>query len=395
MKKKTTHSTPLPRLDILLYAHDGRGLGHISRTVAIGMALRRLYPDLRVLTVTGSSQTGELIHSSPLDWLKLPSYRTRVIDGKSRGIDGNSCFTDRELGLLRAETLQQIVDQYRPRAVLVDHSPQGKHRELLPALQESAKQDTRWILGVRGVVGAVPQVSSTFSLQLFQDHYTALLWYGDSQVLGPDHIKQLASRYNVEPIECGYVSRMEELNLAASRLVSEEQLAGTIAIPWLGEHSLQALSSITEAMEKIGPDRGRWLLFVDPVVQQHQQIATSLQKLPWCELLPPGPRYLDALSGSKTALIYGGYNSLTDVLAAGLPTVVLLRAMQDSEQQIHLKSLNKQAKGQLLSLDEQELTGKTVERALITQMGKRSCPTEINLQGAEYAAQQLVRLAGI
>ena len=124
----------LTRLDILLYAHDGRGLGHISRTVAIGMALRRLYPDLRILIVTGCDQTNELIHPTPLDWLKLPSYRTKVINGKSHGIDGDSCFTDKELGLLRAKTLQQIVLRYRPKAVLVDHTPQGKHRELLPAL---------------------------------------------------------------------------------------------------------------------------------------------------------------------------------------------------------------------------------------------------------------------
>jgi len=46
------------RLDILLYGHDGRGLGHVSRSVAIGLALRRLYPHLKICVITGCRQTG-------------------------------------------------------------------------------------------------------------------------------------------------------------------------------------------------------------------------------------------------------------------------------------------------------------------------------------------------
>ncbi len=380
----------LPRLDILLYAHDGRGLGHISRTVAIGMALRRLYPDLRVLVVTGCASTNKLIHSAPLDWLKLPSYRTEVINGKSHGIDGNSCFTDKELGLLRSETLQQIVLQYRPKVVLVDHTPQGKHRELLPALDAASGTDTRWVLGVRGVVGSVPQAGSMLSQQLFTDYYKGLLWYGDSLVLGTKQPGQLESQYNIQPIACGYVSRLQELSCLQVRKNNKKTVAGTIAIPWLGEHSQHVLTCVAGALKNIGPVHGNWHLFADLAPDQHGQIISSLQKLPYCHLRPPGPGYIEALLHSKTAVIYGGYNSLTDVLAAGLPAVVLLRAMQDSEQQMHLHLLHKYTNDQLLSIDEVQLTEKIIEMGLRTQLKKSPLKAEINLQGAEYAARQLV-----
>ena len=380
----------LPRLDILLYAHDGRGLGHISRSVAIGMALRRLYPNLRILIVTGCASTNELIHCASLDWLKLPSYRTEVIDGKSHGIDGNSCFTDKELGLLRAETLQQIVLRYRPKVVLVDHTPQGKHRELLPALTSASELDTRWVLGVRGVVGTVPQAGSTLSQQLFSDYYTQLLWYGDNHVLGADQLKQLESQYNRQPVKCGYVSRLQELSYLQYRKNFNKTLAGTIAIPWLGEHSQHVLTCIAGALKNIGPEHGNWHIFADLNPGEHGQIMSSLQQLPYCHLQSPGPGYIDTLLRSKTAMIFGGYNSLTDVLAAGLPTVVLLRAMQDSEQQMHLHLLDKYTNDQLLSLDEAQLTEKIIEMSLQTQLKKTPLTAEINLQGAENAARQLV-----
>jgi len=383
----------LPKLDILLYAHDGRGLGHISRTVAIGMALRRLHPDLRVSVVTGCGQTQELIHNASLDWLKLPSYRTEVINGKSHGIDGNSGFTDKELGILRAEALQQIVLQYRPKVVLVDHTPQGKHRELMPALESTTDRDTRWILGVRGVVGTVPQAGTSLSQQLFSDHYRGLLWYGDSRVLGTDQLEQLENQYNIQPAECGYVSRMLELRSLQDKQNIDKKPAGTIAIPWLGEHSHHVLTCIAGVLKNIGPEKGKWHLFADLNPDRHGQIISSLHQLPHCQLQPPGPGYIDALLHSKTAIIYGGYNSLTDVLAAGLPAIVLMRAMQDSEQQMHLHLLRKYTDDQLLSLEEQQVTVKIIETSLMEQLKKSPLTPAINLQGAENAARQLVILS--
>jgi predicted glycosyltransferase len=379
----------LPELDILLYAHDGRGLGHISRTVAIGMALRRLYPDLRVLVVTGCSKTQELIHKAGLDWLKLPSYRTEVINGKSRGIDGTSGFTDKELGVMRANTLRNLVRQYRPRVVLADHTPQGKHRELLPALEATAGKNTQWVLGVRGVVGAVPQAGSDLSQQLFAGYYKKLLWYGDSRILSNAQLELLAGQYNTQPQECGYVARMRELSFLQNKPNIDTNTAGTIAVPWLGEHSSHVLTCIAGALKNIGPEQGSWQLFADLNPDQHGQIISNLRQLPHCRLQPPGPGYIEALLHSRVALIYGGYNSLTDVLAAGLPTVVLLRAMQDNEQQQHLRLLQQHTDNHLLSLEEQQITVKIIESALREQLRKSSFSPEINLQGAENAARIL------
>lgn len=144
------------KLDVLIYAHDGRGLGHVSRSVGIGLALRRLYPDLSVLLVTGCATTAELIGDGLLDWIKLPSYKTNVSAGKSSGVKGDSNIEDKLLGELRAQNIRDIVAAYKPKVFLADHTPQGKHKELLPSHEVSP--ETIRVLGIRAVVGEVGKV---------------------------------------------------------------------------------------------------------------------------------------------------------------------------------------------------------------------------------------------
>lgn len=386
----------LPPLDILLYGHDGRGLGHASRTIGIGMALRRLYPRLRVLFVSGCRLSQELIGAAPLDWLKLPSYETAVVDGTSRGIDGTSNFSDSELATLRSETLRTIIKLYRPRLVLADHSPQGKHKELVAALEHSGGTNTRWVLGVRGVIGAVPQLQSERGQRLFERYFSTLLWYGDRAVLGESHLLQLQRHFGVAPVECGYVSRAAEVSrLHDSSLLSPQKLAGTISIPWLGESTAGLLTELAEAIRRLGPQWGAWRLFVgvDAGSEEEKTVQSLFGTLPNCFVEPPGSRYLSALAQSQCAVIYGGYNSLMDVLYRGLPTVVLLREMRDNEQQIHLNQLMHTTPHQFLVLSEAEATREDIYTALQRQLSQAAPKRAgVNLEGAPRAAHTLVAL---
>ena len=111
------------RLDILIYAQDGRGLGHVSRSAAIGMALRRLYPQLKVLLLTGFRETQMLLGECPLDWMKLPSYDTLIEKGKAQGKIGDMNLKNCYLGPAREMFIESIIWELRPRLILVDHLP--------------------------------------------------------------------------------------------------------------------------------------------------------------------------------------------------------------------------------------------------------------------------------
>jgi predicted glycosyltransferase len=383
----------LPRLDILIYAHDGRGLGHASRSVAIGMALRRRFPEKRVLFISGCKQTASLIGPAPLDWIKLPSYETKVIEGRSKGTPGNSNFGLKELGRYRAETIRQIVTDYRPRVVLVDHQPQGKQKELLPAIEETKGSDTRWVLGIRGIVGDVPQVHSELGQTIFRSRFKALFWYGDPNVLGTAPLESLASHFNTRPLALGYVSRMGEmLHWQPPSAGPGDQLAGTISIPWLEEDTPAAIAQIAEALRRLGERHGRWRLFIGCKSHQEQlHVQDHFKELPFCQVENPSDRYPEALAHSRFALIYGGYNSIIDVLQAGIPAMVLIRGMQDGEQQQHLEKLNTASDISLEVVRENALTAEAFASAVVRRWAP-DATRHINLAGAEAAAGRLVEL---
>lgn len=386
----------IPRLDILIYAHDGRGLGHASRSIGVGMALRRLFPALKVLFVTGCRLSQELIGGAPLDWLKLPSYETQVVQGKSQGIAGKSMYSDAELGRLRARQLADLLALYRPRLVLVDHTPQGKHKELVPALAAGGGGDTIWVLGVRGVVGAVAQATSELAAAMFAEHYRALLWYGDSTVLGPSHCRLLREQYGVDPVECGYVLRLAEFTVWNSQLPAvAAELAGTIAIPWLGEESRGFLAQLAEALTKIPASFGRWNVFIDTGADPElaRAVGELFRGIGHCRVEPPGAGYVRSLLHAKTALVYGGYNSLMDILYTRLPALVVLREMADEEQQIHVGRLIAAVGKNISAVSESQVTADQLAALLLDNLHKvKATSLAIGTDGAPSAARYLHRL---
>ncbi|MBW2065060.1 MAG: hypothetical protein JRJ03_09015 [Deltaproteobacteria bacterium] len=386
----------VPRLDLLIYAHDGRGLGHASRSIAVGMAVRRLFPDMKVLFLSGCRESAELIGNAPLDWIKLPSYESMVVDGKSTGKEGFSNFSSKEMGIIRGELIRSIVRVNDPRCVLVDHSPQGKRRELLPALTQGGSGRTKWVLGMRAVIGDVNSVWSDTALSAFKAHYHGILWYGDSKILGDKPLRSIHRHYGFPPVEVGYVSRLQEIVRFDRSLTdaAEGEIAGTVSVPWMGENTAYLLLEIAKTLKMLGERYGEWHLYLGSRVLREtgSEVKEALESLPFCILREVGPRYFRSLLNSRVSLIYGGYNSMTDVLAAQKPSVVVVRGMQDREQEDHVAKLAKQA-GNLVFLEEKEADSRRLFQELEAML--ESPPPargRVNLDGAENTARYIATL---
>ena len=384
------------RLDVLIYSHDGRGFGHVSRGVTIGMALRRLFPRLKVLFVSGFKQTATLVSSCPLEWMKLPSYETQIIAGKSKGRLGNTNIKNCYLGPARASIIESIITNFKPRCVLVDHDPPGKRDELLPSLRKTKEADTIWILGIRAVVGEVAAIWSEMSKNAFKEHYHSLLWYGDKKVLGNEIPNAIGQYFSTNPIVTGYVSRFLELKHWAP--YNSGKYAGTIAVPWLSETSLTFLENLYKALSELGERYGRWKIFSDlkKIEAEANTIKLQFDDTPYCTIENVSDRYLAALSNSRVALIYGGYNSLTDIMAAKVPSVVIVRGMNDREQEEHVRKISQLKPNLIYVLKESEANWKTLAEGLEKQLNVEvDVESEIMLNGAEVSAEKIVEPLGL
>ncbi len=380
------------KLDVLIYAHDGRGLGHVSRSVGIGLALRRLFPDLSVLLVTGCATTAELIGGGALDWVKLPSYKTNVNAGESSGITGDSNINDNILGELRAQNIRDIVNAYKPKVFLADHTPQGKHKELLPSHKVSP--ETVRVLGIRAVVGEVGKVWSDFSADVFANAYSNLLWYGDSDIAGAGELDRLSSHYGVKPYVAGYVSRLSELQFMDAGSTEVEKSAGVVSVPWSGEETAALLEKLAEALSGIDQVQGNWKIYMNLRESGVGACIDRFEDLDNVCVEQVGPKFLTDLRNSRSAVIYGGYNSLTDVMVCGVPSVVLLRGMKDGEQEEHAAVLAQKSCAIQDVFSDQIVTVDQLRKSLLKCLEVNTDETSIKLNGAENAARYLAELAG-
>jgi hypothetical protein len=218
-----------------------------------------------------------------------------------------------------------------------------------------------------------------------------LLWYGDSAVLGGQHLELLRSRFATEPVECGYVSRLvEQISFAPPQAVRRHGC--TISIPWFSEHTILFFDKLVEALGLLGPEYGHVRIFLGS--DDIQTLKQKLDGLDFCTVERFSDDYVQSLCRSRCALIFGGYNSVVDVLSVAVPALVVMRDMEDGEQLNHLDALAAAPGIQLATVIEHECTVEQLYRELGGLLRSSLDPFQlsVNLGGAETAARSLVEM---
>lgn len=337
-----------------------------------------------------------LLGECPLDWMKLPAYETSIEKGKARGKIGDTNLKNCYLGPAREKLIESITREFRPRLILVDHLPQGRRDELTSSLMLTHDTDTKWILGMRGISGADTKLWSGESKKTFIKHYDSLLWYGDETILGRENLERLETFFSIQPKSVGYVSRFNEIIHW-----QKERIGGVtniVSLPWMTDETKILLGGIYTVLKKIGDRYGRWRFFTNmkDLSNRAKQEKKAIERFPFCGFEQVSDLYFDALKNANLLITYGGYNSLSDVLAAGVPSIVVSRTLNDQEQEEHLERLQVAAGSLIIPLREEMISSETLYEAIEIQAN--SGPSEkplFKLNGAEETASILVAQLGI
>jgi predicted glycosyltransferase len=385
----------------LFYSHDGFGLGHARRNLAIAGALTEVDPRASVLVATSAEEVEKLGVPPGVDILRLPGLRKL---GNDRYAARRLRVSSRDFTMVRAELLAAAVESFRPAVILADKHPLGPGGELGPALEAARAVGARAVLGLRDILDDPAAVASEWGdrgvFQQIAQHYDRVLIYGQPDILDP--VREYGFPNPVADMThfCGYVFRP-----ARRTSWMDDDLGGlhrgaqtpplVLATAGGGEDGFALLATFIaavaerpwEAMIVSGPQ-------CDPERAERLGDLATEAGVAFHRFVPG----LSAAFGSLDALVcMGGYNTLIEAAASGVPTVCVPRVRPRREQLLRAREFARF--GLVRLIDPPRLEAPLLDHAIARAMeaprgsGVGGTRAHLDLDGARRAAHHLLDLA--
>jgi predicted glycosyltransferase len=383
-------------LHFLFYSHDGLGLGHVRRNLCVASALSELVPQAAILVAT-SAEEAELFGIPPgADLLKLPGLRK--VDNERYASRRLPMHFD-EIRSLRAHLLAAAVESLRPAVVLVDKHPFGVGGELLPALDAAQKAGAHAVLGLRDVLDDPAAVRTEWNargvFERIPDYYDRVLVYGQTEVLDPRRAYAFPDAVAALTRFCGYVvspegggAKKEGTSLRASDRPLVLATAGG------GQDGFTLLSTFIEA--SAGASWEGIVVSGPQCPPERAQRLRTLATLAGVAFRRFVPKIALAFSSLDVLVAMGGYGTLAEAVASGVPTICVPRVRPRREQLIRARAFADFGLLRLIEserLDAEVLRGE-IEAALAGGRDPAGCSGSVlDLGGAPRAACHLWELA--
>lgn len=322
---------------VALYSHDTMGFGHIRRNILLAGALAAPPLSARVLLISGIREGGAFALPPGVDSVTLPAYR-KLPDGnyKPRALGDDLA---RLVGL-RSDIIQSALDRFEPSLLVVDNVPSGALGELRGALPMLQARGTKLVLGLRDVLDEPEAVRRQWwrqrNFETLRRHYDAVWVYGDTRVydtaeacaFGPDIRDML--------VPVGYLDPAQRVGAAAA----PAEAATPYALCLVGGG--QDGRALTEAFARAPRPEGlRGVILAGSMMPRAdlERLRALAAMRPGLEVLDFVPEPLALMRGAQSVVAMGGYNTVTELLSLGRPTLIVPRVRPRQEQWIRARQL--------------------------------------------------------
>ena len=370
----------------LFFTNECVGLGHLRRSLTLARAVRAADPTSSSLIVTGSSMP-EDVAVPGVDTVKLPTL-SRDLEGQLHSPSLLGCHGSATS--LRAQLALTTALSYRPDVVVVDKLPLGLGEELLPTLQAvRARGGCRVVLGLRDIEDDPRVVRARWAaadtLRDLARYYDEVLVYGPET--GFDALACAAGGRAGLPVRhVGYVG--SPLPPAPPADLPDDYLLVTCGG---GADGWGMAAAVVEALRR-APLPVPVVLVTGPLMpaDQVQALRGQARGLD-VRVLRSRSDMPSVVVGARAVVCMAGYNTVSEVLRAGKPVLLVPRLRPSREQQIRAELLAERGLAAVLLPD--GLTP-TVVRTALDELLEAAAPTvDLALyDGAACAAQRLTRL---
>lgn len=332
-----------PRL--VLYSHDGFGLGHIRRNLAIAGGFVAAVPDSSVALIAGTIPP-VLDLPSRVDLIKLPSIR-KVATGTWGS--GALNLDQKTLKCIRSNIIQSVALNMRPDVMVADYTPTGVWGELQETLQalKGAHPPTKIVLGLRDILDA-PETTRQLWLEsqayeTVATYYDSVFIYGCKEIFDPVGHYDLGRTVAAKARYCGYICADSDSQGGSDihdRFAAEEGTKLVVITGGGGGDAYPMMSVCLDALSRIGQNqRIRALLIAGPLMKRSERdsLRERARGLPVTVL----PYTLDMpayLCSADLVVTMGGYNTLMEALKFGKRVLAIPRDGPSAEQRLRAKT---------------------------------------------------------
>jgi predicted glycosyltransferase len=377
-------SLPQGPIDVLLYVQHLLGIGHLRRAALLAKALDQ--NGFSVVLVSGGAPVDGL-DIGGAGFVQLPPLRARdesfseLIDQSGRPIDDawKAARRARLLALYRA---------LEPRALLIEMFPFGRRQmrfELLPLLEAAAASTPRpqVLCSLRDVLTRNRRPEKTaWMLDTFARHFDLALVHGDPDFLPLERSFPEAAGIAGKLRYTGYVVDPAPAPDSGADGTGEAIVStggGAVAGPVIeAALAARALSPLAEAPWRflIGPNTAE-TAFRDLAARARAGVTIERAR----------PDFRSLLARARLSISQAGYNTVLEVLAAGVPAVVVpFAAGSETEQSLRARLLA--ARGALTLVDEATLTPATLATAIVAALARGRVGTGTATAGLDLRGMQ-------
>ncbi|GAB4359957.1 MAG: glycosyltransferase [Kiloniellaceae bacterium] len=386
------------RADVLVYVQHLLGIGHIRRAAVLARAFRRA--GLTVVFVSGGLPVDGL-GLDGIEVVQLPPARSRD-DSFTVMLDEHDRPIDDAWKARRRDLLLATYRRWRPRALVIELYPFGRRKlrfELEPLIETARADHPRPLIAcsLRDIVDRPEKAEKTaWMIDRFSRQFDLVYIHGDPRVFRLEdsfpECAALAGRLHYT----GYVTEAGRA-LAAARTGAETAGRGEVVVSAGGGAVGGALLRAALAARPLSPlAEVPWRLLAGPNLAAAEFRALAAAAPPGVTVERARPDFVALLSRARLSISQGGYNTLMEVLATGVPGVIVPFAGGSETEQTRRAELLA-ARGLITVVREAELSPESLADGIARALARHGAPGTgaagkaalLRLDGAEETARHL------
>lgn len=378
--------------DVLFYVQHLLGIGHLRRASVLARALDRA--GLRVVFVSGGLPVPDT-DVGGCEFQQLPPIRT-LDESFSTLVDESGRELTEQDKNVRRDLLLDLLKRHKPKALLFEMFPFGRRQmrfELLPLL-EAAKEmaaPPQVICSLRDVLTTHKKPGKTeWILDAVERYFDLVLVHGDPDFIPLERSFPATAGFQDKIRYTGYVLEKQGTSMTdASRRDGEVIVSaggGAVAAPLIEA----ALAARAQSSLSAVP----WRLLAGPNLteERFRNLQKSCREGVTLERVRPD--FTELLARAPLSISQAGYNTVMDILAAGVPSILVpFAATQQTEQALRAQFLAERGAATVLSED--RLNPENLAAAIETALDKpppSDMLEQLSVDGAARTAE-VVRTA--